>query len=118
MTVAKRLCRGPGREPAVAGSATEPIDQLALHRANLTRTLRRIRATGPRSQAAIAAATGLHKATVSSLVDELLARRLVRDRGGAVRGRRPHGAWHRAEHRRRRRGHRGHAAEPSWSSTT
>jgi hypothetical protein len=69
------------KERAGAGSAEEPTDQLALRRANLSRTLRHIRTNGPRSRAAIAAATGLHKATVSSLVDELLSRRLVREIG-------------------------------------
>ncbi|GAB3825217.1 hypothetical protein GCM10027610_004720 [Dactylosporangium cerinum] len=69
------------KERAGAGSVDEPTDQLALRRANLSRTLRHIRTNGPRSRAAIAAATGLHKATVSSLVDELLSRRLVREIG-------------------------------------
>jgi predicted NBD/HSP70 family sugar kinase len=69
------------RDRAGAGSAAEPTDQLAVRRANLTRTLRYIRANGPRSRAAIAAATGLHKTTVSSLVDELATRRLVREIG-------------------------------------
>src|SRR3954465_9307399 len=69
------------KERAGAGSAEEPTDQLALRRTNLTRTLRHIRTNGPRSRAAIAAATGLHKATVSSLVDELLTRRMVREIG-------------------------------------
>ncbi|WP_329110398.1 ROK family protein [Micromonospora sp. NBC_01699] len=58
-----------------------PSDQLSLRRANLSRTLGHLRVHGPRSRAAIAAGTGLHKATVSSLVDELLARRLVRETG-------------------------------------
>ncbi|WP_327004865.1 ROK family transcriptional regulator [Dactylosporangium sp. NBC_01737] len=69
------------KERAGAGSVDEPTDQLALRRVNLSRTLRHIRTNGPRSRAAIAAATGLHKATVSSLVDELLSRRLVREIG-------------------------------------
>jgi predicted NBD/HSP70 family sugar kinase len=59
----------------------EPSDQLAVRRLNLSRTLRHIRANGPGSRAAIAAATGLHKTTVSSLVEELLSRRLVRETG-------------------------------------
>ncbi len=63
------------------GSVHEPADQLAVRRANLSRTLRSIRANGPGSRAAIAAATGLHKTTVSSLVEELLSRRLVRETG-------------------------------------
>ncbi|MEV0130576.1 ROK family transcriptional regulator [Dactylosporangium sp. NPDC050688] len=59
----------------------EPVDQLAVRRVNLSRTLRHIRVNGPGSRAAIAAGTGLHKTTVSSLVEELLARRLVRETG-------------------------------------
>ncbi|RKR85820.1 putative NBD/HSP70 family sugar kinase [Micromonospora pisi] len=61
--------------------ASAPGDQLSLRRANLSRTLGHLRAHGPRSRAAIAAGTGLHKATVSSLVDELLARQLVQETG-------------------------------------
>ncbi|MFK3979812.1 ROK family protein [Micromonospora sp. NPDC050397] len=61
--------------------ANAPTDQLSLRRANLSRTLGHLRVHGPRSRAAIAAGTGLHKATVSSLVDELLARELVRETG-------------------------------------
>ena len=63
------------------GDGSVPADQLAVRRANLSRTLRHIRANGPGSRAAIAAATGLHKTTVSSLVEELLSRRLVRETG-------------------------------------
>jgi predicted NBD/HSP70 family sugar kinase len=70
------------RERPGAGSAERPTEQLAQRRANLTRTLRHIRSNGPRSRSAIAAATGLSKATVAGLVDELLARRLVREIGG------------------------------------
>jgi predicted NBD/HSP70 family sugar kinase len=68
-------------DPAGVGPVHEPADQLAVRRANLSRTLRYIRANGPRSRAAIAAATGLHKTTVSSLVEELLTRRLLREAG-------------------------------------
>ncbi len=64
-----------------AGPVPEPVDQLAVRRINLSRTLRHIRVNGPGSRAAIAAGTGLHKTTVSSLVEELLARRLVRETG-------------------------------------
>jgi predicted NBD/HSP70 family sugar kinase len=69
------------KEHPGAGSVNEPTDQLAVRRANLTRTLQHLRTNGPSSRVAIAAATGLHKATVAGLVDELLARRLVRERG-------------------------------------
>ncbi|WP_426513670.1 ROK family protein [Dactylosporangium sp. McL0621] len=68
-----------GRPRAGAGSAHDPTDRLALRRVNLTHLLRHLRTNGPHSRVALAAATGLSKATVSSLVDELLARRLVRD---------------------------------------
>ncbi|WP_327001199.1 ROK family protein [Dactylosporangium sp. NBC_01737] len=68
-------------DPTGVGPVHEPADQLAVRRANLSRTLRYIRANGPRSRAAIAAATGLHKTTVSSLVEELLNRRLLRETG-------------------------------------
>ncbi|GAA1501079.1 hypothetical protein GCM10009827_009020 [Dactylosporangium maewongense] len=61
------------------GPVRETTDQPAVLRGNLSRTLRHIRASGPRSRAAIAA--GLHKTTVSSLVEELLSRRLVRETG-------------------------------------
>jgi DNA-binding IclR family transcriptional regulator len=50
-----------------------------VHRANLTRILRYVRANGPRSRNAITLATGLPKTTVSGLVDELVERRLVRE---------------------------------------
>ncbi|MEV6924825.1 ROK family transcriptional regulator [Dactylosporangium sp. NPDC051485] len=50
-----------------------------MRRANLSRILRLVQTDGPRSRAAITLATGLHKTTVSSLVDELVARHLVRE---------------------------------------
>ena len=48
---------------------------------NLALVLRCVREQGPRSRADIAAATGLNKTTVSSLVSELLRRRLLRETG-------------------------------------
>lgn len=57
-------------------------DQLNLRRHNLSIVLRQLRDQGPRSRARLAAETGLNKATVSSLVADLAARRLVRT--GAV----------------------------------
>ena len=64
-----------------------PADQASVRRSNLGLVLRRLRA-GPRSRARIAQETGLNKATVSSLVTELVARGLVCeqgvDRAGAV----------------------------------
>lgn len=56
-------------------------DQAAVRRTNLARVLGEIRRPGAHSRATIAARTGLTKATVSSLVAELIERRLVRDRG-------------------------------------
>ena len=64
-----------------------PADQASVRRSNLGLVLRHLRA-GPRSRARIAQETGLNKATVSSLVTELVARGLVVeqgvDRAGAV----------------------------------
>jgi predicted NBD/HSP70 family sugar kinase len=65
-----------------------PADQAAVRRANLGLVLRHLRDHGPRSRARIAQETGLNKATVSSLVAELVQRRLVVDgeidRAGSV----------------------------------
>lgn len=61
---------------------TVAADQMALRRHNLGLVLRHLRDHGPLSRAQIAARTGLNKATVSSLVADLGARRLVR--AGAV----------------------------------
>ena len=63
-------------------------DQTSLRRANLRLVLRWLRDEGPRSRARLAADLGLNKATVSSLVADLVERRLVAegeiDRAGAV----------------------------------
>jgi predicted NBD/HSP70 family sugar kinase len=65
-----------------------PADQATVRRSNLGLVLRHLRAAGPRSRARIAQDTGLNKATVSSLVAELMARGLVTEgeleRDGAV----------------------------------
>jgi len=65
-----------------------PVDQRAVRRHNLGLVLRHVAEHGPRSRATIAAATGLNKTTVSSLVAELLERGLLREaeteRPGAV----------------------------------
>ncbi len=65
-----------------------PADQATVRRSNLGLVLRQLRAAGPRSRARIAQDTGLNKATVSSLVAELIARGLVTEgelaREGAV----------------------------------
>src|ERR671929_2298781 len=58
-----------------------PSDQATVRRSNLGLVLRHLRSAGPRSRARIAQDTGLNKATVSSLVTELVARGLVTEVG-------------------------------------
>lgn len=58
-------------------AAAAPADQLTVRRSNLSLVLSHLRDAGPRSRARIAADTGLNKATVSSLVAELIDRSLV-----------------------------------------
>jgi predicted NBD/HSP70 family sugar kinase len=65
-----------GRRPGHRGVAA---DHVSLRRNNLSVVLRHVRDLGPRSRARIAADTGLNKATVSSLVTELLERGLLRE---------------------------------------
>ncbi|MGH3356693.1 MAG: ROK family protein [Nocardioidaceae bacterium] len=64
---------------------TRPADQFSLRRHNLALVLRNVREAGPRSRARIAAVTGLNKATVSSLVADLVERGLLRE-GSTERG--------------------------------
>jgi hypothetical protein len=77
-------------QPATVNAVVpdSPADQAGVRRANLGLVLRHLRDHGPRSRARIAQETGLNKATVSSLVAELAARRLVVDgevdRAGSV----------------------------------
>lgn len=59
----------------------KPADFADVRTTNLAVVLRYIRANAPCSRADIAASTGLNKATVSSLVAELIERRLVRETG-------------------------------------
>ncbi|MFD7159201.1 ROK family protein [Kribbella sp. NPDC059898] len=54
-------------------------DHVALRRNNLSVVLRHVHELGPRSRARIAEETGLNKATVSSLVAELVERGLLRE---------------------------------------
>jgi predicted NBD/HSP70 family sugar kinase len=54
-----------------------PVDQRSVRRHNLALVMRRVAESGPRSRATIASETGLTKTTVSSLVAELLERRLL-----------------------------------------
>ncbi|MEU8237570.1 ROK family transcriptional regulator [Actinoplanes missouriensis] len=50
---------------------------------NLAVVLRHLRTNGPSSRAAIAASTGLNKATVSSLTSDLIDQRLLRETGAS-----------------------------------
>ncbi len=59
-----------------------PIDQALVRRRHLSQVLRTAARPGPWSRARIAAETGLTRATVSSLVADLINRRLLRE--GAV----------------------------------
>ncbi len=69
-----------------SAGATTPADQATVRRLNLSLLMRSLIDGGPRSRARLADHTGLTKATVSSLVGELIGRRLVVegsiDRGG------------------------------------
>ncbi|MFC3998410.1 ROK family protein [Nocardiopsis sediminis] len=58
-----------------------PAGFQAVRETNLGVVLRAVRELAPCSRAAVAAATGLNKSTVSSLVADLIARRLVRETG-------------------------------------
>lgn len=62
-------------------STPQPVDFADVRATNLAVVLRYVRGHAPCSRADIAAATGLNKATVSSLVTDLLERRLVRETG-------------------------------------
>jgi predicted NBD/HSP70 family sugar kinase len=59
----------------------EPVDYADVRATNLAVVLRHVSAAAPCSRAEIAAATGLNKATVSSLVAELIGRRVLRETG-------------------------------------
>ncbi|MDH2426324.1 ROK family transcriptional regulator [Sphaerisporangium sp. TRM90804] len=76
MSVAQR--KVPGR---TAGDRTQAVGHASLRRANLATVLRHLRDEGSCSRSDIADATGLHRATVSSLMAELLDRGLVREVG-------------------------------------
>ncbi|WP_433430194.1 ROK family protein [Nonomuraea sp. CA-141351] len=58
-----------------------PVGSVSVRRANLSLVLRQLRDHASLSRADIAQATGLHRATVSNLMAELLDRRLVREVG-------------------------------------
>jgi predicted NBD/HSP70 family sugar kinase len=61
----------------------QPADLADVRTTNLAVVLRYVRIHAPCSRADIAASTGLNKATVSSLVTDLLDRRLLRETGMA-----------------------------------
>ena len=58
-----------------------PVEHLHVRRHNLSLVLRLLASQGPRSRAGVAAVTGLTRATVSSLVADLIDRRLVKEVG-------------------------------------
>jgi predicted NBD/HSP70 family sugar kinase len=62
---------------------TQPADLSDVRTTNLAVVLRHVRTHSPCSRADIAASTGLNKATVSSLVADLLDRRLLQETGMA-----------------------------------
>ncbi|GAA3239021.1 ROK family transcriptional regulator [Actinocorallia longicatena] len=67
--------RGLRRSPA------GPSDQATVRRANLSLVMRHVSEHGPCSRSAVAAATGLNKTTVTSLVGELQERGLIKETG-------------------------------------
>lgn len=80
---------GTAAPPNAAPSETPgPRDRASIRRTNLGAVMGLLRDSGPRSRAQIATDTGLPKPTVTSLVAELVALRLVREgparRDGAV----------------------------------
>ncbi|UUN30010.1 ROK family transcriptional regulator [Streptomyces sp. FIT100] len=64
---------------AARSAGAAPVDQVAVRRVNLVRVLGEVRSAGPLSRATVARHTGLTRATVSSLVAELIERRLLRE---------------------------------------
>jgi predicted NBD/HSP70 family sugar kinase len=76
------------RDPEKAGAelitmqtGPQPADFADVRATNLAVVLRHVRTHAPCSRADIAATTGLNKATVSSLVADLIDRRLLRESG-------------------------------------
>lgn len=65
------------RPVSATGDAGSPADQATVRRLNLGLLMRSLAGGGPRSRARLAEDTGLNKATVSSLVTELVDRGLV-----------------------------------------
>ena len=90
----------------------QPADFTDVRATNLAVVLRYIRANAPCSRADIAASTGLNKATVSSLVAELIDRRLLRETGLTETPHRPAGHHARAGRRGLRRDRAGGQHRP------
>lgn len=65
---------------------SDPLDRSGMRRHNLGLVMRAVADGSDTSRTAVAAATGLHKTTVSSLVTELIDRRLLRETGTAPTG--------------------------------
>ncbi|GAA1009959.1 ROK family transcriptional regulator [Acrocarpospora pleiomorpha] len=76
------------RQPSIrtALPRAQPVGHASLRRANLSLVLRHLRDEGSCSRSDVADATGLHRATVSSLMAELIERGLVRELGTARAG--------------------------------
>jgi predicted NBD/HSP70 family sugar kinase len=72
---------GSGTSVIDMPTGPRPADLAHVRATNLTVVLRHVRAHAPCSRADIATATGLNKATVSSLVADLIERRLLRETG-------------------------------------
>jgi predicted NBD/HSP70 family sugar kinase len=72
---------GSGVDLTTVQTGPQPADFAGVRATNLTVVLRHVHANAPCSRADIAASTGLNKATVSSLVAELIERRLLRETG-------------------------------------
>lgn len=65
------------RAQTTGTTSRQAADQVTLRRHNLSVVVRHLREHGARSRARIATDTGLNKATVSSIVAELVERRLI-----------------------------------------
>jgi predicted NBD/HSP70 family sugar kinase len=72
---------------AAGAPAAGPASQAGMRRQNLALVMGAVAAGGPLSRAAVAARTGLTRAAVSSLVEELLAGGLLTEGGAAPSGR-------------------------------
>lgn len=73
--------------PGTAGQQRGPASQYSVRRHNLALTLQHVSTAGTTSRAQLANATGLTKATVTSLVAELIDARLLIERGSQASGR-------------------------------